>query len=331
MSCRLRPVNHALRTTIGITAVAATLALTGCVKLDADVALNGDDTFSGDVVIAFSDEILQQMDVPPEEFLAGMTEGSVDASEYETTPYAEDGYSGFTATFEDTPLRELENTLDITVEREDDEFVVEGEIIEEGELDEAGESGVPELDAMLEAMHYEVAITFPGPVSYTNGEADGTTVTWESTGGAPLALEARASALTQEELDEIARAAAEAKAAAEREELIRNLTIGVGAALGAAVLVALGIFFGRRAARKSARSGMAAAPTSEPAHDGGTTPGTAGVAGTATDGPDPAVPADTADTPSPKPTATPADTPSSPDHGSTGSTGDTTSAASTSD
>ncbi|GAB3158737.1 hypothetical protein GCM10027059_03990 [Myceligenerans halotolerans] len=245
-------MNYALRTAIGATTIAATLALTGCVKLDADVSLSGDDTFSGDVVIAFSDEVLEQMDMSPEEFLEGMmSDSSVDVSEYETEPYAEGGYSGMTATFEDAPLDQLEDTIDLTIDREGDEFVVHGEPVAEDDFEDSADSGMPELDAMLAAMRHEVSITFPGPVAYADGEVEGTTVSWESTGGEPLTIEARASALTQEELDEIARAEAEAQAAAERQALIRNITIGVGVALGAAVLVALGIFFGRRAGRKN--------------------------------------------------------------------------------
>lgn len=259
-------MNYALRTAIGATTIAATLALTGCMKLGADVSLSGDDTFSGDVVIAFSDEMLEQMDTPPDEFLEGMTEGTVDASEYETVPYAEDGYSGFTAIFEDAPFNELEEVLDIKIDHEGDDLVVEGDVIEEdmsatGDeaspgIDPLGDE-LPGLDAILESMRYEIAITFPGPVSYTNGEVDGTTVTWESTGGEPLTVEARASALTQEELDEIARAEAEAQAIAEREALIRKILIGAGIVVGAALFIGLGIFFGKRAAR-----------TSTPAEDG---------------------------------------------------------------
>lgn len=239
-------MNTALRTATGALAVVATLALAGCVKLDADVSLQKDDTFSGEITYAFSDEILKQMDMDPEEFLEGFGEGSVDVTEYERKPYAEDGYSGETAIFDDAPFKELEDALNIRIEHEGDEFVVGGELLEDSTGDTAGAEGIPEMQEILDTMRFDVAITFPGPVYDTNGDVEGTTVTWESVGGESVPMEARASALTQEELDEIARAKAEAEAAAEREALLRKLTIWGAAAVGAIVLVALGIFLGRR-------------------------------------------------------------------------------------
>ncbi|RPF22801.1 LppM family (lipo)protein [Myceligenerans xiligouense] len=247
------------RVGFGVILLAVVLALTGCVRMEADLTLSADDTLSGQIIVGYSDSVMEELDTTPDEMLEAFADGETNLSKsFPTEPYAKDGYTGYRHLVEDASLEDLAEIAQVEIERQGDEFVLTGELSHQG-LEDLGTD--PESAEMFGDLYYRMAITFPGPVSETNGAVEGTTVTWESTGGEVATMDAVASALSQEELDAIAQAEAEAKAEAERQALIdqaeaerqtliNNVTIGVAITVGVLVLLGLGVFAGRLLARR---------------------------------------------------------------------------------
>ncbi|AEG43099.1 LppM family (lipo)protein [Isoptericola variabilis] len=178
-------------------AVAAALALSGCMKMDLALTLTEGDTASGTFVVAFSDELAEAMGAEPQELWEQGSEAVAgDLPEGATEePYADGEYTGGRYTFAEQPVSELGGVAgeELTVTREGDEYVVSGAMDltdDTGEL----ESAPPEL---VDSFDARVAITFPGEVVDTNGEVVGTnTVEWRPPLGERTELRARGSAVS---------------------------------------------------------------------------------------------------------------------------------------
>lgn len=166
------------------------------------ITLDDDDTFSGSVVMAFSDELAKSMGSDPQELWDQMgTEMESDLPEGATQePYAEDGYTGTRITYSDMPVSELDTGAadSLSVVREGDDYVVSGTMDMTGEefQPESGDATSDELTRqMMESLDIRISITFPGEVAETNGEVDGTTVTWRPVVGEVNDMSARGSAV----------------------------------------------------------------------------------------------------------------------------------------
>lgn len=184
-------------TRVGAVAAWAVLALvlSGCMRMHTALSLNSDDTVDGSMVMAISDEAAADAGMTPDELWEQMgtslTEDLPDGITVE--PYAEDGYTGQTFVFENTPLSETSST-GLTVTREGDEFVVSGEMdLTEDGLDDQGGSGLDTAD-LASTLDIQMTVTFPGAVTETNGERSGNTVTWIAVYGEVLSIEARGDA-----------------------------------------------------------------------------------------------------------------------------------------
>lgn len=181
------PVRMKAALRIGALALLA-LTLSACMRFSADLRVAEDGTVDGEYVVALkegsgaalgaSDRDASHQILVDSGLLAPLT----DVREH---AFAEDGMAGTEATFRNQPLEAFAPTADrFGITREGDEYVVSGRI-----------SAITEEDAAsLEGASLTVAITFPGPVTETNGTVDGTTVTWNLVGG-PDQLTARASAI----------------------------------------------------------------------------------------------------------------------------------------
>ncbi|WP_353707432.1 hypothetical protein ABRQ22_15955 [Cellulosimicrobium sp. ES-005] len=166
------------------------------------ITLNEDDTFDGSVVMAFSDEMAQSLDMDPQEMWDQMgSEMESDLPEGATQePYAQDGYTGTRITYADQPISQLDTgaTDSISVTREGDEYVVSGSMDMTGEEfnPETGDAAGDEMTRqMMDSLDIKVAITFPGEVSESNGTVDGNTVTWTPVVGEVNEMTARGSAV----------------------------------------------------------------------------------------------------------------------------------------
>ncbi|MGW5052498.1 LppM family (lipo)protein [Actinokineospora sp. NPDC004072] len=153
-------------------AAVATLALSGCVRVQAALAVSDSDTVSGQMVIASvllrEDDKGPALSVPPE------LEAKV-----KLQPYAADGYVGSTVAFQDLTFAEVSLlTQTLTPGRQYRlSFRRSGNLVTM-----AGSADLSDLPADRADVRLRVA--FPGTVIQTNGVDESGTVTWTPKPGA---------------------------------------------------------------------------------------------------------------------------------------------------
>ncbi|WP_062299149.1 LppM family (lipo)protein [Demequina maris] len=157
--------------TLGVL-VAATLALTGCLRVEMNIALNPDDTADGSFLMAIEKGSGKGFDMSDEDLLeqfSADSEGDFETGTIE--PYEDEDYVGTRVVFDGEPLDSFagETGDDLAIVRDGDDYVVSGSM--SGSEDEDLGS-LPGADMVL-------SITFPGEVSEHNGTLEGTTVTWD--------------------------------------------------------------------------------------------------------------------------------------------------------
>lgn len=168
---------------------ALVLLLSGCMRLDADLELQPDDTVDGSMVIAYSRALIEASGSDPEELTGQMREEMLGEDAPEITdvePYEDDEYVGSRMVFEGSALDAFiaEDAMSIT--RDGDEFVVDGEL-DLTEVTTEQLQGFPEPDV-------SISITFPGAVAEHDGDLSGTTVTWVGVPGEVTSVQARGDA-----------------------------------------------------------------------------------------------------------------------------------------
>jgi hypothetical protein len=108
------------------------VGLSGCMKVDADLTLQSDDTISGTMLMAYTNELAESLGQTPDTMIKFMGLDSPETDPGETftvEPYSDDDYMGATITFDGSPLDRFGgNTLGmengLVIERDGDEFVV---------------------------------------------------------------------------------------------------------------------------------------------------------------------------------------------------------------
>lgn len=177
-------------------AAAAALALLltagGCLRLDLGLQIRSDDTVGGTFTAAWS-----------EDFLDRATEEGLDRNELdafldalldgvpgtERTPYDEDGFVGYTATFTDRPLADFaefggDDWGYLRIDHSDRRYELEG-------YWDLRAAGFIDPDAFQDA-EILISVDFPARVTEHNGTLDGRTVTWTMTTGEDYELHATA-------------------------------------------------------------------------------------------------------------------------------------------
>jgi len=192
-----------------IAAVAAlALALSGCVKLDMNLAVQPDNTVDGAVVLAV-DKKLQGMaggnlsDLLNQGTTTQPTQGHVTQQ-----PYDDGTYAGTQMNFSGVPISQFRSGSsgnDLSITRDGDTFRVSGtlDMSTAGGTSGASSGGSPggsasaapiDLSALGASPQLRVRLSFPGDVLSANGVIDGRTVTWTPKPGEKIALQAVASA-----------------------------------------------------------------------------------------------------------------------------------------
>ena len=173
------------------------LLLTGCLKLDMAITISPDDTVDGRLVFAVNEQLLEFTGQDVDDILGDATVPS-DVEGATQEPYDDGEFVGTQVTFEDVALSELSEASDaesLTIVRTGDTYEVDG--VMDLSTEDADLQGNPFEDQITEAFdtaQLRIAITFPGEVLETNGQVDGTTVTWEPVFGERNVLTAVASA-----------------------------------------------------------------------------------------------------------------------------------------
>ncbi|WP_296668037.1 hypothetical protein, partial [Demequina sp.] len=177
-----------MRKALGVAALALVLLLSGCMKFDARLTLGPDNTVDGSYVFAVREGSGAALGVSDREAAeqlyaeSGLSDGLQASRQH---GWSGDGFVGTEVTFRNQPLEDFAPTSErFGVTREGDEYLVKGRV-----------SAITAENAdALEDAELTVSVTFPGPIARTNGEVDGTTVTWNLVGG-PEQLYARGSAV----------------------------------------------------------------------------------------------------------------------------------------
>ena len=194
MTARLRGTARVIAT--------CTLAMlmTGCVKVDLNMQLHGDNTVSGTMVFAVSRDLLALTGSSADDLLGQITAsaGPLPAGVgFQQSAYADDRFEGKTYTFQDVPIdvfsRGTTAGESIAIQRVGDTFLVNGEI----DLSPASTGPLqPGAAQLAKDTELRIAITFPGPVSQqSGGTISGKTVTWTPVFGEKTEIRATGSAI----------------------------------------------------------------------------------------------------------------------------------------
>lgn len=156
-----------------VIATLACLAIAGCVRYEADITLDSDNTASGDVVFAVATEVKDRLGVATDAEALHTIFGNISfGSAFEKMAYEDAEFVGERYVFESVTFAELGTFGDLfTVSREGDTMVVTGI---------AAPAADPETDdPVLSNATATLRIEFPGPVTEHNGRLSGNTVTWD--------------------------------------------------------------------------------------------------------------------------------------------------------
>ncbi|MBO0609717.1 LppM family (lipo)protein [Myceligenerans salitolerans] len=183
------------RTTRRLAAAAAVvlaLALSGCVRMGLELELAPDDVARPSLVLAVEDRVLDGTGRSAEDFLDTMVGGNDPAdTAVRVEDWAADGYTGERYVYGEVNTRRINAATDLplNVVREGDEYVVTGT------LDLTAEGLGMDGRASLDDVELVVDISFPGPVTESNGVISGDSVHWEPPLGEPYEIHARGAAV----------------------------------------------------------------------------------------------------------------------------------------
>jgi hypothetical protein len=173
--------------------MAAVLTLSGCFTVRVNLDLQPDNTVDGSVVVGVDQTLAEA--AGGEAALIDMLSGG-DISLFVDTPdegtvvtkgYHDNGRVGVEYVLSAVPITEFGGgpAGDFSIIRDGDMFIVDGVLDVRGGL-----GGQIQKPAGLHSADVSVSITFPGAVIETNGEVDGSTVTWHPQVGHSLAITA---------------------------------------------------------------------------------------------------------------------------------------------
>lgn len=170
------------------------LALAGCVRFQADMTLNPDNTVDGSIVVAVvlsddTDESRTTALTQASDIEAQLLGSLRDAAGVSTSEYEQDGYLGSLITFDDVALDAFSGQRPESLKFERDG----GDYVFTGVLDFSAQS-IPSEETDDDGTNLTVSVTFPGDVSEHNGELTGTTVSWSTAIDQRLEMSARGSA-----------------------------------------------------------------------------------------------------------------------------------------
>lgn len=173
------------------------LLTTGCVKLNVDLTVKGDDTVSGTMVFAVAKSLTELGDQSETGGTGAETEGLLESSENVVVEPFDDGdFVGSTYTFENLPLEQFTPKVGeesaFGLSRDGDNIIVSGvlDTSSEGEELESNPFGEALLAGLIGSSDIRIAITLPGEIKESNGTIDGQTITWNGSFGKKLEINA---------------------------------------------------------------------------------------------------------------------------------------------
>jgi phosphatidylinositol mannoside-binding LppM-like protein len=176
------------------------LLLSACIKLDMNLTVNSDDTVDGTIIFALNKQLIQLSGQSADDLLGSSGPIATDAPGVSTSPYEDDEFQGQKITLDNVPLSRFNDENNgqdsLRIEHQGDTYVVSGalDLSQTGASGASGVTGLPDAQQLFASAQMKVSITFPGPVTESNGKVDGNTVTWVPKFGQRLELHAVADA-----------------------------------------------------------------------------------------------------------------------------------------
>lgn len=165
-------------------------ALTGCMKVDAQLAINEDNTVTGSIVMAVDkrlasltgksqDQLVSTVTVAPDTIAQGTV----------VQPYQDDLFVGRRYVFTNVPLNDFHGTdqVSVTLVHDGRAYLFNG--IADLRMIDLADPAVQRFGNMFA---FTVSVTFPGKVVESNGTVTGRTVTWSPKAGESQPMHARA-------------------------------------------------------------------------------------------------------------------------------------------
>ncbi|MBL0887290.1 LppM family (lipo)protein [Myceligenerans indicum] len=175
-----------------VVAVAAAVALSGCVRMGLELQLEPDDVARPSMILGIEDQVLERTGRSAADFIDSIV-GSNDPAEsaVRVEDWAADGYTGERYVYGEMNTRRVSEAagLPVNVVRDGDEYVVTGT------LDLTAEGLGLGRRASLDDVDVVVDISFPGPVTESNGTITGNAVRWDPPLGEQYEIHARGSAV----------------------------------------------------------------------------------------------------------------------------------------
>jgi len=194
--------------------LALAVLLTGCIKLNVDLAINANDTVNGTIVLGVQKELLELTGQSAEDLLGDADLIPTGATGVTVEPFEDDEFVGQQIIFEDLPIAEFNSGAlgasgatgisgvtgaggdSLNIAREGETFVVTGVLdLSSGLSGATGPFAGTGGAQFFESADIQISITFPGEVVQANGEVDGNTVTYAPEFGDRLEINATGSAI----------------------------------------------------------------------------------------------------------------------------------------
>ena len=179
----------------GVGLVVLALLTNGCVKADVSLTVRTEDTVDGSVIMAIDRTYVPPGGQAPDALLDQVTQrvfhGTATGSLQE--PYADSQYVGRRVTIQGMTLLDFNRgTSDggLKIIHQGSQFRLSGTVDTVDLAAGAGASSAASADRMAQTFDVVIRVTFPGPVTQSNGAASGDTVTWRPRFGQRLALSA---------------------------------------------------------------------------------------------------------------------------------------------
>jgi hypothetical protein len=171
-------------------ALALIFALTGCMKVDARIAINEDDTVTGSIVMAVDKRLAPLTGKTEEQLVATITvDPDTIAKGTVVQPYQDDTFVGRRFNFTNVPISEFHGTdqVSVVLARQGRTYLLDGA----ADLRTVNLTD-PAVQRFAGLFAFTISVTFPGKVTESNGELAGNTVTWSPKAGQSMPLHARA-------------------------------------------------------------------------------------------------------------------------------------------
>ncbi|MGH3681830.1 MAG: LppM family (lipo)protein [Natronosporangium sp.] len=163
------------------------LALTGCLKIDGDLAIEGG-TVSGTLLTVMEKDAAAQLEMNPEDVFAGENDRFASLDGVTTAPFDDGTWAGTELTFDQVTIDDVNQLSDgdpdgLRIIRDEAAGTYEFNLVMDltfmSDLaEDPPPDGEPDFAELLETFEATIAVTFPGEVTEHNGELSGTTVTW---------------------------------------------------------------------------------------------------------------------------------------------------------